>query len=186
MYDSAGDLAIRKAGDEDLSRCDLVGGTDQGLAVLMECEAISTAQDGQRAEGFEAGGDPGQSVSTILEPLMHCVLRSLREAVQLEAGVDESSSSDQPKTVGQPVEVEGDFAAIRDRDLAGLAGRQRAAVGSEIGECHVDLMTDPRNHGHARARDGPGHGFFVEGPEVLQAATAAGHHDQIGAGDSVG
>ena len=82
--------------------------------------------------------------------------------------------------------MQRDLAAIGDADLAGLAGGQGAAVGGQVGEGHVDLVADGRDDRHAGAGDGPRHGLLVEGPEVLEAAAAAGDDDDVGAGDPVG
>src|SRR5262249_45353721 len=61
-FHSAEDPTGSELGEDELTGVNLIGGADQGRAVLMEGEAEAAAEDAQRAEGFEAGGQPGQPV----------------------------------------------------------------------------------------------------------------------------
>ena len=111
---------------------------------------------------------------------------ALGQAVEAGAGVVEVGLAGESEPVGESVEVQGDLAGIGDADLAGLAGGQGAAVGGQVGEGHVDLVADRRDDRDARGGDGPRHDLLVEGPEVFEAAAAAGDDDDVGAGDPVG
>ena len=58
-------------------------------------------------------------------------------------------------------------------------GRGRAQIGDEIGDGDVGLVAHRRNHRHGAGRNGPRHGFFVEGPQVFERAAAAPHDDHV-------
>ena len=67
----------------------------------------------------------------------------------------------------------------RRHQLGRLAGRQRADVGHQVGERHVDLVADGRDDRDPRGEDGADHHLFVERPEVFEAAAAAGDHQAV-------
>ena len=79
-----------------------------------------------------------------------------------------------------------DFASVGDRDFAGFAGRECASVGGQVGEGHVDLVADGRDHRQPRSDDGADDDFFIERPEVFHAAAAASDDDHVDTGDLVG
>ena len=64
--DPAGDLAGVQSGVNEVVGVDVVGGTDEGLAVGLEGEAVAAGQDGQGAEGLERGGQAGQAVLAVV------------------------------------------------------------------------------------------------------------------------
>ena len=153
---------------------------------MVEGEAVAAGEDGQGAEGLEAGGEPGEAEAAVVEESLQRLAGAVGQAVEAGAGVVEPGLAGGAEAVGQAVEVQGDLAAVGDAELAGLAGGQGAAVGGEVGEGDVDLVADGRDDRDAGAGDGPRHGLLVEGPEVLEAAAAAGDDDDVGPGDAVG
>lgn len=62
-------------------------------------------------------------------------------------------------------------------DFRGGAGSGRADVGDEITDSEVDFVADGGDNGNGRFEDGARDGFFVERPEIFQAAAAAGQKD---------
>ena len=66
-----------------------------------------------------------------------------------------------------------------DDALGGRRGRGRAQVGHEVGDGEVGLVPDGGDGGDLRGGEGARHQLFVEGPEVLEAAAAAGHDQHV-------
>ncbi len=83
-------------------------------------------------------------------------------------------------------EVGLDLGEIGEDDLRGLARRRGAKVGGEVGDRGVGLVADAAHHRHRAGGDGAGDGLVVEGPEVLDAATAAGDDQHVDAGSAGG
>ena len=59
------------------------------------------------------------------------------------------------------------------------ARRGGAEVRHKIADGKINFVADRRNHRQGGMEDGAGHGFLVEGPQVFQAAAAAGDEDQV-------
>ena len=70
--------------------------------------------------------------------------------------------------------------AHRHRHLGGGGGRRRPAVGGEVDQRHVGLVPHGGDQGDFARGCGAHHDFLVEGPEVLQAAAAAGDDQHVG------
>ena len=64
-FDATDDLALGEAGDDQLAGFDLVRGADQGYVIAAEGQAVAAGEDGERAEGVEARGEPGQPEAAI-------------------------------------------------------------------------------------------------------------------------
>ena len=84
---------------------DLLGRSNQGLTVVMEAQAVPAAEDGERAEGFQAGGESSQAVPAIDEALIQGQACTLREAVEPGVGVIELSLTGQAESIGEVVQV---------------------------------------------------------------------------------
>ena len=69
--------------------------------------------------------------------------------------------------------------------LGGGRGCRGAQVGHEVGDRVVRLVAHRRDRGDAGRGDRPGHRLLVEGPEVLEAAAAAGEDDHVESADAV-
>ena len=65
-------------------------------------------------------------------------------------------------------------------------GRRRAQVRHEIGDGEVDLVPDPADDGNRRAVHRARHHFLVEGPEILERSSAAGHDQHVALGALAG
>ena len=65
----------------------------------------------------------------------------------------------EPQPLGEPVQVQHDFAGIGDGDLAGFAGCEGAFVGDQVGEGHVDFVADGRDDRQPRCRRSRGRRF---------------------------
>ncbi len=70
--------------------------------------------------------------------------------------------------------------AYRHGHLGGGAGRRRATVGDEVDQRRVGLVAHRRDQWDGRRRGRPHHDLLVEGPEILQAAAAPRHDQDIG------
>ncbi len=81
-----------------------------------------------------------------------------------------------PLGVAKP---QGDLLRRRNDPLGRLAGGRGTHVGHEIGQRHVDLMSNGRDHGNPRGVDRPAHDLLVERPEVFEAPAAAGHDQAV-------
>ncbi len=68
---------------------------------------------------------------------------------------------------------------VRHAGHGARRGRRSAVIGHEVGDREVGFMPDARDYGQARARYGPRHALLVEGPQVLQRATAARHQNDL-------
>ena len=69
-------------------------------------------------------------------------------------------------------------AATRGLDLI-LVTRGGAHVGHKIADREINLMPDRGNDRHYRLEDRPRYNFFVERPQVLEAAAATSDQDQV-------
>ena len=78
------------------------------------------------------------------------------------------------------------FTRVGGEDFRCSAGSGRAEVGGEIADCEIDFVS---NGAHDRDRAGC-HGardrFFIEFPEVFQAAATTSHHNHIEGGQAGG
>ncbi len=86
------------------------------------------------------------------------------------------------KALGAVVEVSNFLAAGAGAfgdQLGGGAGGSGAEVGDEIANGKIDFVADGADDGEAGVEDGAGDFFFVEGPEVFEAAAAAGDEDEV-------
>jgi hypothetical protein len=54
-----------------------------------------------------------------------------------------------------------------------------AQVGRKIGDGEIGFMADAGDDGDRRGVDGAGNAFFIEGPEVFDAAAAATDDDRV-------
>jgi hypothetical protein len=63
--------------------------------------------------------------------------------------------------------------------FGGGAGCGGAEVSGEVGNGEVDFVADSADDGKFGGDDGAGGEFFVEGPEVFEAAAAAGEEDEV-------
>ena len=70
--------------------------------------------------------------------------------------------------------------AHRHGDLGGRGRRRRAAVGGEVDQRHVGLVPHGGDQRDVARCRGAHHDFLVEGPEVFQAAAAAGDDQHVG------
>ena len=66
--------------------------------------------------------------------------------------------------------------------LGRFARRERPDVGDQVGERDVDFVADGGDGRNPRRGDRPHDGFFVERPQVFQAAAAAADDEHIGRG----
>ena len=78
----------------------------------------------------------------------------------------------------------GELVLAPHDDLGRGRRRRGAQVGDEIGDGHVGLVADRRDHRHRRGGDGPGDGFFVERPEIFDRPAAAAGDDHVHALDA--
>src|SRR4051794_37388526 len=62
----AGDFALREASRDGLAGYDLIGGLDEGTGGVVEGQAIAAGEDGERAEGVEAGGESGEAEAAVV------------------------------------------------------------------------------------------------------------------------
>jgi hypothetical protein len=62
---------------DEVAEPDGVGGAEQGGAVGVEGEAVAAGEDGQGAEGIEAGGEAGEAVSTTVTTVVFSCLPDL-------------------------------------------------------------------------------------------------------------
>jgi hypothetical protein len=53
------------------------------------------------------------------------------------------------------------------------------SAADEVGDGVIDLVADRRDDRNGRAGDGPGHGLFVEGPQVLDRPAAAADDEDV-------
>ena len=63
--------------------------------------------------------------------------------------------------------------------LRRFAGRQRPDIGDQIGQRHVDFVADRRHDRNARSMNRADDDFFVERPQVFQAAAAAADDQHV-------
>ena len=85
------------------------------------------------------------------------------------------SADQQAHPVG---DVTDEFAAGEDAfgdDFGGGARRGGAQVGDKIADGEIDFMADGGYDGQGGFKNGASDDFFVEGPEVFEAAAAACH-----------
>ena len=67
-----------------------------------------------------------------------------------------------------------------DGEFGRFAGGGGANVGGEVTQGDVDFVADGGDDGDSRGEDGPDDRFFVERPQVLDTAAAAGDDDTVG------
>ena len=66
-----------------------------------------------------------------------------------------------------------------DHQFGGRRRRRSAQVGDKIGDGEIGLMTDRRNDRNTAVIDGLDQRRFIEGPQVLVAAPAPAHDQDI-------
>ena len=71
------------------------------------------------------------------------------------------------------------FRPIAGEELRGGAGRGRAQVRHEVSNGEIGLVADGGNGGHGARGQGAGDGFLVEGPQVLEASSAARDDEEV-------
>ena len=71
------------------------------------------------------------------------------------------------------------FHAVSSQNLRRGAGCGGAQIGGKISNGEINLVSDRAHHRDRRSGDGPGHDFLVEFPQVLDAAAAARHDQDI-------
>ena len=81
----------------------------------------------------------------------------------------------------QPIDPAAEFIVARDDELRRRRRRRGTDVGDEIGDGHVALVTDRRDHRHRRSRDHPRDDFLVERPEVFDRSAATADDDHVDA-----
>src|SRR5688572_28832719 len=64
-------------------------------------------------------------------------------------------------------------------DLGGSAGGGGTDIGNEVADGEIDFVSDGRNDRDGGLINGASDDFFVEGPEILEAAAATGEENQI-------
>ena len=83
------------------------------------------------------------------------------------------------------MKLAGDFGTVGYDRLGGRGWSWRAGVGDEIRDCEIGLVADPGDDGHGARVHGAGNYLFVERPEFLDGAAAAGEDDDIDAAEAV-
>jgi len=124
----------------------VAGCTDKGLFIGLEGEAIAAGENTQGAQSIKGGCEVGQPMPPCVQIHPDGVLRQFCKLVESRTGLTESGLAEVVDTLCQAVEVHGDFAAIGDCQLAGLAGRQGASVRGEVGQCHINLVAHGRDN----------------------------------------
>jgi len=77
-----------------------------------------------------------------------------------------------------------EFHPVGGEQFSGGTGGGGAEVGGEVGDGEIDFVADGIDDGDGAGVDGAGDDFLVEGPEVFDAAAAAGRDDGIDAGEA--
>ena len=80
-----------------------------------------------------------------------------------------------------PASLQGpqQFRHVRYGDFRRIGRRRCPPVGHKVADGHVRLMPHGGDDGDLRVIDGPGHPLIVEGPQVLQRASAAAGDEHI-------
>ena len=151
-----GELGLEEAQGVLAGLQGLLGGGLEILAQVVETLGPLPDDTAWLAQGV-AGGEAGEVAAVIAEDL--------------------SGSAFEPGAEG------GDFVAplgpVAGEKLGGSAGGGRAQIGDKVGDGEVGLMSHGGDGGHAARGQGAGDDFFVEGPEVFEAAATAGDDEEI-------
>ena len=118
---------------------------------------------------------------------LHALLeRSTRMDEPVAHGGEESTVRAQARVAkigdrcGVALHALQEFGAIGCGQFRGSGRCRRAAVGGEVGDGDIGLVTDRRNHGNPRRADASGYRLPVEGSEILKRAAATGDDDDVG------
>src|SRR5688572_6018600 len=99
--------------------------------------------------------------------------QSLRELVEFVAVAFDVMPCDLAEAAGRlDEELPAGERPLGDK-LSRCAWCCGAEICDEIADGEINLVPDGGDDGQRRIKNGAGHGFFVERPEILQAAAAA-------------
>jgi hypothetical protein len=109
----------------------------------------------------------------------HAVLGERRDA-RAHAGQADVQAA--VRAAAQAVDARAQLVLGPDHDLRRRRRRGRAHVGHEVRDREVGLVPDGGDGRDLRLGQRARHQLLVEGPEVLEAAAAAGHDQHVEAG----
>jgi hypothetical protein len=84
-----------------------------------------------------------------------------------------------PEAGGEVLEFVEQFAGVGGEDFSSGAGCWSAEVGCEIADREVDFVTYGTHDWDRAGCNGSGYGFFIEFPEVFQAAASTSNYNHI-------
>ncbi len=76
--------------------------------------------------------------------------------------------------------------SCRPNQLGRMARSGSPDICSHVGNGQIELVPDAGHHRDGGIKNRPGHGFGVEGPQILKRAAAPDKHDDLGPGFQVG
>ena len=149
---AARDGSYRHTRIDEVADLDFAAVADDGFSVGLEGQAVSAGENAQGAQGLETGGQPGGPVPAVEDTLFESKPGALSEVFQAGAGILDPGGSGLAQPLGEPVQMQVDFANVGDGDFAGLAGSERASVSGQVGQGDVDFVADGRDDRQARQR----------------------------------
>ena len=208
LFHAADKSAAGEVGDDRFADFDLFRRPDQRLVGCFAGDAVTSFQDVERAERFEAVCSMRQTAAGRIESLLHrphCTrLQVVEPLSQVEkpierfaedsattqrveqfAGTANSTAHLPHQPLSEGVEGGADVTLVRHDDLRSFARRRRGAVGHEVRKGDVDLMADGTDDRNPGTEDGLGDDFFIERPQIFDAAAASTNDDYVDAADPI-
>src|SRR5262249_49681399 len=155
-----------------------------------------------RAMVAEAGTESTKALARFIERSTHRTAQALAGEVETLRGfadtfggfAEEGGASEELKAAAlasdegeecalhlstQATEVGEELGGVRNEQLRSGAGSRGAQVGNEISDREIDFVSHGGDDGDGRSRNGAGHGFLVELPQILHASPTPCDEDDI-------
>jgi hypothetical protein len=154
-----------------------VPGAEKGGGVL---QALLTGSQSLSDVGLEVGGGLIEIEAVFAEEAGGFLPSTvLSQAEEFAAGVFQMGESGAAQAAGRGGEGFAEGVGVGGEDFGGGTGGGGAEVGNEVADGEVDFVADGTDNWEGTGGDGVGENFFVELPEVFEAATTASEDQDI-------
>ncbi len=135
-----------------------------------------------RVRAFHPRGEHREASAQLLDPLGHGAhAGAVFEEVERRRETIHPPLGAEGEAVGATLERLKQRRAIGRGEFRGLAGRGGAQIRSQIHQRRINLVAHARDDRHTARRHRAHEDGVVEAPQILQAAAAAHHQDEVAA-----
>lgn len=141
-----------------------------GLECVEPGLQMAEEREGEFVEGLLAGIEPAAGVAQE---------SGGEAALKFFLFVQDGGAEMLLLAAGEMLKTTEEIGAIGGGEFGGCTGGGRAQVGDKIRDGKIGLVSHGRNHRENAAGDGAGDDFFVERPEIFNAASSATNDEKI-------